>query len=76
MQQFSVKSLDYIEELQHPRGMKHCTQKTSDVFARQVLKMFPAASLRHDEQELEVDITKVRFSLLSSLSKATDSVQM
>lgn len=58
--------------------MKHCTQKTSDVLLNKVLKMFSAAlsSPRHKEQELEVDITKVQFSLLSFLSKATDSVQM
>lgn len=43
--------------------MKHCTQKTSDVLLNKSFKMFPAASLRHDEQELEVDITKVQFWL-------------
>lgn len=39
--------------------------------------MFSATHLppTHNKQELEVDITKVQFSLLSSLSKATDSVQ-
>lgn len=31
VQQFSVKSLDYVEELQHPWRMKHCTQQTFEV---------------------------------------------
>lgn len=41
---FSVKSLDYVE-LQHPGRMKHCTEKTSDVFARRGLEMFSAMLL-------------------------------
>lgn len=40
LRQFSVKSLEYVEELQHPWRMKHCTQKTSRHFAQQGLKMF------------------------------------
>lgn len=35
-----------------------------------------ALATETNEQELEVDVTKVQFSLLSPLSKATDSVQM
>lgn len=39
--------------------------------------MFSVAlvSPTHNEQELEVDFTTVEFSLLLSLSKATNSVQ-
>lgn len=76
VRQFSVKSVDYVEELQHPRGMGHCTRKTSDVSLHLALKKFSATLLspRHNEQEFEVDITKVQFSLLSSPQR-DDSVQ-
>lgn len=76
VRQFSVKSVDYVEELQHPRGMEHCTRKTSDVSLHLALKKFSATLLspRHNEQEFEVDITKVQFSLLSSPQR-DDSVQ-
>lgn len=55
--------------------------KGSDLssFAQKGLKIFSVTLLspRHNEQELAVDITIVQFSasLLSSLSKVTDSVQ-
>lgn len=62
MQQFSVKSLDYVKELQHPRGMKHCTQKTSDVLLNKALKCFQLCSCRRDTMSRSLKLTSQKYN--------------